>query len=48
MTKKKKNTESVVDASWEIKDRQYFLLGNREPITFTLSSRHTQRYPLLW
>ena len=48
MTKNKKNTESVVDVSWEIKDRQYFLLGNREPITFTLSSRHTQRYPLLW
>ena len=48
MTKKKKNKEVVVDDSWEIKDRQYYLLGGREPITYTLSSRHTQRYPLLW
>lgn len=48
MTKKKKNKEVVIDDSWEIKDRQYYLLGGREPITYTLSSRHTQRYPLLW
>ena len=48
MTKKKKNKEVVDNDSWEIKDRQYYLLGGREPITYTLSSRHTQRYPLLW
>tara|TARA_R100000988_G_scaffold24756_1_gene12048 strand:- start:6053 stop:6829 length:777 start_codon:yes stop_codon:yes gene_type:complete len=48
MTKIKKNKEVVVNDSWEIKDRQYYLLGGREPITYTLSSRHTQRYPLLW
>tara|TARA_R100001129_G_scaffold66856_1_gene45615 strand:- start:15705 stop:16481 length:777 start_codon:yes stop_codon:yes gene_type:complete len=48
MTKKKKQKEVVVDNSWEIKDRQYFLLGGKEPLTYTLSSRHTQRYPLLW
>lgn len=49
MTKKKKQKEEVVvDNSWEIKDRQYYLLGNKEPLTYTLSSRHTQRYPLLW
>ena len=48
MTKKKKQKDVVVDNSWEIKDRQYFLLGGKEPLTYTLSSRHTQRYPLLW
>ena len=48
MTKKKKEKEVVVNDSWEIKDRQYYLLGGKEPLTYTLSSRHTQRYPLLW
>jgi len=48
MKKKKKEKEVVVDHSWEIKDRQYYLLGGKEPLTYTLSSRHTQRYPLLW
>jgi hypothetical protein len=26
---------------WEIKDRHYFLSGNKMPLTFTLPSRHT-------
>ena len=34
--------------SWEVKDRTYLLKGNKTPITFTLNSRHTHRYPLLW
>jgi len=34
--------------SWEIKDRTYLLKGDKTPITFTLNSRHTHRYPLLW
>ena len=33
---------------WEIKDRHYFLSGNKMPLTFTLPSRHTRKYPLLW
>lgn len=36
------------DTSWEIKDRTYYLKGNIIPITFTLNSRHSLRYPLLW
>jgi hypothetical protein len=36
------------DMSWEIKDRTYYLKGNIIPITFTLNSRHSLRYPLLW
>ena len=33
---------------WEIKDRNYFLLGDKEPLTFTLKSRHTEKYPLTY
>jgi len=33
---------------WELKDRNYYLKGNREPLTFTLKSRHTEKYPLLY
>ena len=33
---------------WTSKDRHYFLKGNREPITFKLGSRHTNRHSLLY
>jgi len=33
---------------WEIKDRTYLLTGNKEPLTFTIPSKHTRRHPLLW
>ena len=33
---------------WEIKDRIYILTQKKEPLTFTLGSKHTNRYPLLW
>ena len=33
---------------WELKDRFYYLIGNKEPISFTIPSRHTTRYPLVW
>ena len=33
---------------WEIKDRQYFLVGQKTPLTYTLPSKHTQRYPLMY
>ena len=33
---------------WEIKDRTYLLQGNKEPLTFTIPSKHTRRHPLLW
>ena len=32
----------------EIKDRSYFLKGSHSPLTYSLASRHTSRYPLLW
>ena len=40
--------EAQVKETWEIKDRTYFLRGNKEPLTFTLKSRHTEKYPLLY
>jgi hypothetical protein len=33
---------------WEIKDRTYILAGPHSPLTYTISSRHTSRFPLLW
>lgn len=33
---------------WEIKDRTYLLIGSHAPLTYTLPSRHTSRFPLLW
>jgi len=33
---------------WEIKDRTYILKHNKEPLTFTIPSKHTRRHPLLW
>ena len=33
---------------WEIKDRQYYLKGRGEPLTYVLQSKSTKRKPLLW
>jgi len=40
---KPKSTET-----WVYRDRNYFLLGNKEPLTYTLPSRHSKRYPLVY
>ena len=34
--------------SWEVKDRTYILKGKKEPLTYTIPSRHKRRHPLLW
>ena len=47
-TKEKEKTTSVVKDTWEYKDRTYYLTSGKEPLTFTIPSRHTQRYPLVW
>ena len=44
----KKEVVTPKKPKWEIKDRTYILKGNKSPVTFTLNSRHTHRYPLLW
>ncbi len=34
--------------SWEIKDRFYYLTGNKSPLTLTIPSRHTKKHSLLY
>ena len=34
--------------TWEYKDRNYYLAGGKEPLTFKLPSRHTSRHPMFW
>ena len=34
--------------NWEYKNRNYYLIGNKTPLTYTLPSRHSKRYPLVW
>ena len=51
---KKKSTKvetketPIVENTWEYKNRNYYLLNNKEPLTFTLMSRHSRRYPCVW
>jgi hypothetical protein len=40
--------KTIASDSWEIKDRTYLLMGAHNPLTYTLSSRHSRRFPLLW
>ena len=46
--KEKEKITSVVKDTWEYKDRTYYLINGKEPLTYTIPSRHTQRYPLVW
>ena len=34
--------------NWEYKDKNYYLIGNKTPLTYTLPSRHSKRYSLVW
>jgi len=34
--------------AWEIKDRTYVISDSHAPLTYTLQSKHTLRYPLIW
>lgn len=43
-----KKKEEPKKPTWEIKDRTYLLKGSTTPLTFTLQSRHSRRYPLLY
>ena len=41
-------TKETIAPKWEFKDRTYILSQKKEPLTYTLGSKHTTRYPLLW
>jgi len=43
-----KEIKQPIVPSWEIKDRTYFLLGGKSPLTHTIPSKHTRKYSLLW
>ena len=47
LTKKQINAVEA-EKNWEVKPRNYYLTRNRKPVTFTLKSKHTDKYPLLW
>ncbi len=34
--------------TWEIKDRVYYLTGNKTPLTFTIPGKHTRKHALLY
>ena len=36
------------DDVWEYKDRNYYLMNNKMPLTYTLPTRHSRKYPLVW
>ena len=44
----KQEPPKVKKPEWEIKDRRYFLQGNKSPLTFTIPSKHTTKHPLLY
>ncbi len=48
-TKKKPTIKTEVkENTWEYKNRDYYLLNRLEPLTYTIPSKHTRRYPLVW
>ena len=34
--------------AWEIKDRVYYLIGDKSPVTLTIPSKHTKKHSLLY
>jgi hypothetical protein len=38
---------STKEKKWEIRDRNYYLLNDKSPLTYTLRSKHTRRFPLM-
>ena len=43
-----KTQQKTTKPSWEIKDRIYYLKGNKTPLTLTIPSRHTSKHSLLY
>jgi hypothetical protein len=41
-------SQKTTKPTWEIKDRNYYLTGNKSPLTFTIPSRHTVKHSLLY
>ena len=43
-----KSAPKPTKPTWEIKDRIYYLTGNKNPLTLTLPSKHTRKHALLY
>jgi len=43
-----KTKEKPAEKSWEIKDRVYYLKGNKTPLTLTIPGKHTKKHSLLY
>jgi hypothetical protein len=46
--KEKKKKPEVKQDTWEYKDRNYYLVGDKTPLTYTIMSKHSRRYPCVW
>jgi hypothetical protein len=44
----KETKQKPLKDTWVIKDRTYIIADDYSPLTYTLQSRHSLRYPLLW
>jgi AMMECR1 domain-containing protein len=44
----KETKPKMLKDNWVVKDRTYIISDNHSPLTYTLQSRHSLRYPLLW
>ena len=40
--------EKPAKQSWEVKDRIYYLKGNKNPLTLTIPGKHTRKHALLY
>jgi len=40
--------QKLAKPSWEIKDRVYYLKGNKNPLTLTIPGKHTRKHALLY
>ena len=51
METKEKKAPAKVEAkknTWEYKDRSYYLIDSKTPLTYTIMSKHSARYPCVW
>ena len=44
----KETKPKTLKDNWVIKDRTYIISDSHSPLTYTLQSKHSLRYPLLW
>ena len=48
MSKKEQVAVKQSKPKWEIRDRVYYLKGNKSPLTLTIPGKHTKKHALLW